>query len=222
MHILNDPLQATEPACYDLCPVQTINTMPKIVDHEARKAEISRMILRAIAKQGINNVTVRSIAKEGGVSSGTLAHYFSNKNEMINFAIEALTEGVYVRIGQRMAACRTAMEKIRVIVDEHLPSPAEESMAMISLAFWSSAVHDAALAERFVQIYDRWRGYLERHLREAVKLGEIAPVASIKDEVDLIVALTDGFLVSYTLNPQHFSAARRARMTEQIFARLTA
>lgn len=194
--------------------------MPKIVDHEVRRAEISRVIVRAIAKEGLDNVTIRGIAKEGGFSSGALAHYFTNKDEMINFAFSVVAEDAYLRIDQKLTKCSSALKKLRVIIEEHLPDAAGESMAAISLAFWGSALHDPALASRFLEIYERWRSYLRRYIEEAIEQKEIAPLENIKDEVDLIVAMTDGLLVSFSLDPDHFPKARRDRIIQSILSRL--
>lgn len=200
--------------------------MPKIVDHEERRAEISRVILRAIAKQGLDNITIRGISKEGGFSSGALAHYFTNKEEMVNFAFSAIAEDAYIRIDAKLAKCKTALKKVRVIIEEHLPEAAGDteaaaSFAAICLAFWGSAMHDAQLAERFREIYDRWRSYLTRYIEEAIEQGEIATIENIRDQVDMMIAMTDGLLVSFTINPAHFPKARRDRLVQAVLAGLT-
>jgi len=57
--------------------------MPKIVDHEERRAEVLEATWRVIATRGLDAATVRQIAKEAGVSSGVLAHYFTDKDDIL-------------------------------------------------------------------------------------------------------------------------------------------
>lgn len=199
--------------------------MPKIVDHEERRAEISRVILRTIAKDGLDNITIRRISKEGGFSSGLLAHYFTNKEEMINFAFSAVADTAYAKIDEKLGRCRSALKKIRIIIEEHLPeaagdSDAATSYAAVCLAFWSSATHDRTLSARFQEIYERWRRYLRQCIDEAIANGEIAPVENVRDLADMIIAMTDGLLVSFSVNPQQFPKVRRERMVQGILSHL--
>lgn len=196
--------------------------MPKIVDHEARRAEISRIILRIVAKHGLDRITMRSLARESGFSSGAIAHYFANKNSMLTFAVTELATSVYNRIDEKLSGCSSALEKLRVILEEHLPGGTDQSMAIISLAFWGSAARDKAMANRFREIYRRWRAYITLCLEEGIDSNEISLQAGIAEEVDLIVAMTDGLLVSIGLDAERFSKARCNRLYDLVLSRLQA
>jgi AcrR family transcriptional regulator len=197
--------------------------MPKIVDHQERRAELSRVILRTIAKEGLENLTIRRIVKEGGFSSGSLAHYFTNKNEMINFAFGAVADEAYAKIDERLAKCATGMEKLRVVIEEHLPDSAGNveaatSYAAVCLAFWSNAVHDHVLANRFEDIYERWRRYLRLALEEVFAGEQIVQARTLDDTIDMIIAMTDGLLVSYTISPKNFPRVKRDHMINVLLA----
>ena len=53
--------------------------MPKIVDAQKYRQELLSKCFDLFADRGYANVTTRQIAKELGVSTGTLYHYFPNK-----------------------------------------------------------------------------------------------------------------------------------------------
>ena len=53
--------------------------MPKIVDAQKYRQELLSKCFDLFAQMGYANVTTRQIAKELGVSTGTLYHYFPNK-----------------------------------------------------------------------------------------------------------------------------------------------
>ncbi len=53
--------------------------MPKVVDHEKRRAEILEQCFDLFAEHGYGAMTMRKIAGELGVSTGTLYHYFDGK-----------------------------------------------------------------------------------------------------------------------------------------------
>lgn len=57
--------------------------MPKKVDHELYRDELLSRSFDLFASRGYSNITMREIAKELGVSTGTLYHYFPTKNAML-------------------------------------------------------------------------------------------------------------------------------------------
>jgi AcrR family transcriptional regulator len=56
--------------------------MPRIVDHDARRAELLDGAFELFADRGWAALTMRGIARELGVSTGTLYHYFDGKVAM--------------------------------------------------------------------------------------------------------------------------------------------
>ena len=55
--------------------------MPKIVDHERRRAEIVQTTWRVIARRGLDGATLREVAAEAGYANGALKPYFPAKSD---------------------------------------------------------------------------------------------------------------------------------------------
>ncbi|RTQ92485.1 TetR family transcriptional regulator [Lysinibacillus telephonicus] len=72
--------------------------MPKIVDHEERKALIAKATWNVIARDGLEGASVRSIAKEANLSLGAVRHYFNTQEELLEFAMQLVEEQVIERI----------------------------------------------------------------------------------------------------------------------------
>ena len=66
--------------------------MPKIVDRERYRKELLWKSFDLFAQKGYASITMREIAKELGVSTGTLYHYFPNKETLFLQLIEEQTE----------------------------------------------------------------------------------------------------------------------------------
>ncbi|EJM70001.1 transcriptional regulator [Pseudomonas sp. GM49] len=194
--------------------------MPKIVDHELRKAEITKAVLKSIGKNGLANTTIRGIVREGGFSSGTLAHYFSNKDDLIDFAFQAVAEDTYARIEKRAALCTCAVDKVRVVIEELVPSPEGEIDSIISLSFWSAVPYDAKLKSKFHEVYEATRRQIREYISEGVANKEIKLQGELEDEVDFIVAISDGLLVSFLLDPARFPDEKHARLITAAVSRL--
>ncbi len=62
--------------------------MPRIVDREAQRATILDGCFELFAKKGYGAVTMRGAARELGVSTGTLYHYFEGKEDLFRRMFE--------------------------------------------------------------------------------------------------------------------------------------
>jgi len=73
--------------------------MPKQVDHQERRERIADAVCRLAARQGLDEVTIRRVAAEAGVSMGQVQHYFTTKNQMLLFAFHTMSARVERRMG---------------------------------------------------------------------------------------------------------------------------
>lgn len=64
--------------------------MPKIVDHDEYRKEMLDQCFDIFSTRGYANVTMREIAKELGLSTGSLYHYFANKMTILQKMIEKI------------------------------------------------------------------------------------------------------------------------------------
>jgi AcrR family transcriptional regulator len=99
--------------------------MPKIVDHEARRAELAAAVWRLASREGLGAVTLRGVAAEAGWSTGALAHYFADKEELLVFAFETVADRVGRRIVRAAEHARDPLELLRAQLVEGLPIDAE-------------------------------------------------------------------------------------------------
>ena len=65
--------------------------MPKHVDHDAYRRELVTGCVELFAARGYG-LTMREAAKQLGVSTGTLYHYFPNKQALLRAVVEGVTE----------------------------------------------------------------------------------------------------------------------------------
>jgi len=104
--------------------------MPKIVDHEQRKERIAEACWRVILKRGMKGATVRNIAKEAGLSPGSLRHYFSSQGDLYLYAMNLVKERVRKRMEKIAFSPLPAKEKMVRILSELLPLNTETHAEM--------------------------------------------------------------------------------------------
>ncbi|MEV0059504.1 TetR/AcrR family transcriptional regulator [Nocardia sp. NPDC050718] len=72
--------------------------MPKRVDHSSRRATISDAVMRLLARDGLEAISLRHVAAEAGVSPGQVQHYFPSKDAMMEFAAGTIAQRIAARI----------------------------------------------------------------------------------------------------------------------------
>ena len=91
--------------------------MPKIVDHEKYRKELLWKSFDLFAQKGYASVTMREIAKELGVSTGTLYHYFPNKEAIFLQLVEEQFQQDIINFLAEAGDIKTVPERIRALVN---------------------------------------------------------------------------------------------------------
>jgi AcrR family transcriptional regulator len=105
--------------------------VPKQVDHAQRRRHIGEAVLRLIATRGLEAASLRNVAAEAGVSMGTVQHYFTSKQEMLDFAQRYNYERATVRIPQLIAALpepHSIRTQLRALPYHHRPAFSEHAV----------------------------------------------------------------------------------------------
>jgi AcrR family transcriptional regulator len=101
--------------------------MPKVVDHEERRAEIVRALWRVIARSGMDAASVRTVAAEAGWSLGAIRYYFTTQDELIRFAAEAMLTTAEQRVLRILDAREPGPARCRELVEQLLPMDPERT-----------------------------------------------------------------------------------------------
>jgi AcrR family transcriptional regulator len=182
--------------------------VPKIVDAESRREEVLEATWRVMAREGIGGVSIREIAAEAGYSTGVIAHYFKNEDDVLRSALSRVWRREAGRIATRTDRLR-GMAALRATVSEVLPSGEERKLEMaVWLCFWGSAIGDERLIAEQRRYYGSWRALLRRHLNEAQQLGEVRPDLDPAAEAVRLAALIDGVGIQAVFEAERFSDRR--------------
>ncbi|HMK47040.1 MAG TPA: TetR/AcrR family transcriptional regulator [Methanocella sp.] len=80
-----------------------------------KKALIVRTAIRLFTEKGFHGTPTALVAREAGISNGTLFHYFPTKEELINFAYYDIKKRMAADTGAGVARARTNKEHARRI-----------------------------------------------------------------------------------------------------------
>jgi TetR/AcrR family transcriptional repressor of bet genes len=193
--------------------------MPKVVDHEERRAELAAAVWRLASREGLEAVTVRRVAEEAGWSTGALVHYFADKEELILFAFRTVADRVGRRLAEAEERTTDPLELARGMLIEGLPLDRDrQEEVRVWFSFLGLALTRPALARAQRLTYRGWRDRVTEYLLRAQGDGAIRAEVDCASEAAGLVALVDGIAVQATFEPRALSAARQLELVD---ARLT-
>jgi AcrR family transcriptional regulator len=194
--------------------------MPKKVDQDERRTELLRATWQVIARDGIENATVRTIARETGYSAGTLAHYFADKDDILVSALRLSHEQIAARWEAKLDGL-AGVEALHELVMDNLPLDDERILeTRLAMNYWSRAVTH----ERVVSSQWRKGPSLFHRLRDLVKesqeRGEIRSDESPDDVAERFHSLIDGLSLHSLLYSERIDRERQVELMEAEFRRL--
>jgi AcrR family transcriptional regulator len=106
--------------------------VPRIVDHEQRRAEITRALWTVISGDGIEGVSYQAVARAAGVSVGRVQHYFASKEELIRAGCRAIVDRAFDAFAERARGLTPRQALLDLLTE---PIPRTESFR-IGAAVW--------------------------------------------------------------------------------------
>jgi AcrR family transcriptional regulator len=196
--------------------------LPKIVDHDARREELVEATWRVLARAGMAGATMREIAREAGVSTGLLAHYFGDKEDLLSFALRLSHRRVYDRIHGRTQGV-VGLSAIRVIMLEALPLDEERLLeAQIEMTFLSLAFGNESLRELQNREFERFWDELHHRVSEAQTLGEISTTVDADWITHQLIILVEGISLEAVLYPARVHPDQQREILEHFLDQVSA
>ncbi len=182
------------------------SSVPKKVDHEARRREISEALWRITGSRGLDAASLRDVAAEAGISLGRLQHYFRTRDEMLIFALRHINQLAADRIRARIEALAeepTPREVLRACLTGMLPLDDNSRIGvLVGAAYYARAVHDATLRAEARNGIPQLGAFFADQLRRAAERGELPRERATEDQAMLLISVADG-LASYVLLEVH-------------------
>jgi AcrR family transcriptional regulator len=171
--------------------------------HEAtRRAQVLLAARACIVALGYEHTTMRDIAEAAGVSTGTVVHYFNDKETVLEAALLDKITDTGIAFRAALAGAESAWERLERLVDASLPATDEvRDEWRLWLTFWGEATRNARLRVVSDRQHQRWTRFLARILHDGMVAGEFVALDP-EMAATQIAALIDGLAIQATLgNP---------------------
>jgi betaine-aldehyde dehydrogenase len=185
---------------------------------EMRRRELVEVTIDSLAEVGFVGTTLAQIAARAGVSPGLVAHYFDDKDGLLDAAFRSLARRVGTQVRARLRLVATPRGRIQAVIDANLaPEEFDQRTGSAWLAFWGQVLHVERL-KRIQSVYQRRTlSTLRNSLLKLVAPDEAQSLAA------MIAAMIDGVWLRAALSGwrEADSESARAMLTAFVDGRLS-
>jgi AcrR family transcriptional regulator len=187
--------------------------VPRVADHDERRAQIARAFQRLLAAEGFAAASFARVAAEAGVSVGLIQHYFTGKDVLLRFAYEdavsRMSERVRVRVRNDEAAGLRGREVLLDSLVELLPlDEARDVEYRVRQGLQAQALHHTGLAEVARRSGAGILGYVTAAVEGGLARGEVEAGVDAVLAARLILATVQGLADQVALSGADAFSAR--------------
>jgi len=184
---------------------------------ETRRRQLVEVTIDSLAEVGFVGTTLAQIAARAQVSPGLVAHYFDDKDGLLEAAFRSLARRVGTQVRNRLRQVSTERGRIQAIIDANLaPEEFDQRTGTAWLAFWGQVLHLPRL-KRIQSVYQmRTLSNLRSSLKRLLPPDEAHSLAA------MIAAMIDGVWLRAALSGwrEADSESARALLTAFVDGRL--
>jgi betaine-aldehyde dehydrogenase len=184
---------------------------------DTRRRQLVEVTIDSLAELGYVGTTLAQIAVRAGVSPGLVAHYFGDKDGLLDAAFRSLARRVGDHVRARLRQVSTPRGRIQAVIDANLaPEEFEQRTGTAWLAFWGQVLQVAPL-RRVQSVYQR---RTLSNLRSSLK--KLMPQDDAQRLAAMIAAMIDGVWLRAALSGwrEADSESARALLTAFVDGRL--
>lgn len=175
--------------------------MPKLIDHDSRREEIAEATWRVIHAEGISGVSIRTVAAEAGISTGSVRHVFPSKTDLLVHATELVGRRARARI-QRHLDEPDPRRLVLSVVEELLPLDDQRRAEMeVTVALVAEAPGNDRVRQVRDASYEAVREVCRHLVARLHRDGLTAPALDVEAAATALHAVVDGLALHLLINP---------------------
>lgn len=194
-----------------------MNRQSTVELEDFRRVQLIEVTIDSLAEVGYVGSTLAQIASRADVSPGLVAHYFDDKDGLLEAAFRTLSRRLFEQLDMRMRQSHTPRGRIQAIIDTNLgPQEFTQRTGSAWLAFWGQVPH----VEGLKRVQNAYQRRMVSNLRYA--LVRLVAVPEARSLASIIAAMIDGVWLRAALSNWAEADSETARdlLTAFVDARL--
>lgn len=185
-------------------------------DHDQRRQDVAAAVWAVLRDIGPDGASLRAVARQAGCTTGTLSHYFRDKDEMLLFSINHMLDELEAGLKAQIVDT-DPLAAIRQIAHALLPRTPERILEWSAwLGFISRGQWVAEIGELRAYRARRIRDLVHDLLQQAEAGGALADGINLRDRADAIVASVEGICTMSIRLEGEDDTDRRVRILDDL------
>jgi AcrR family transcriptional regulator len=204
-------------------PGSLYNAIIGITDMQTRKNTLIRrkQIVSAarklIVKYGSENVTVRKMAKEIGVTEGAIYRHFKSKKDILLLLIGDIEETLIEDVKSSDHGELNSLDILDKIINLHISSIEQRKGITFQVIAEIISLGDKKLNEKVAKVIDSYTESIQTILTEGVQSGIIRSDINLNAAARLFFSMTQGLVNIWALNQYDFNLQQEYAPLWQLF-----
>jgi len=179
---------------------------------DTRRRQLVEVTIDSLAELGYVGTTLAQIAARAEVSPGLVAHYFGDKDGLLDAAFRSLARRVGDQVHARLHRVSTPRGRIQAVIDANLaPEEFERRTGTAWLAFWGQVPHVKSLK----RVQSAYQQRMLSNLRSSLK--KLVPADEARSLAAMIAAMIDGVWLRAALSGWQEADSESARAMLTVF-----
>jgi TetR/AcrR family acrAB operon transcriptional repressor len=191
-------------------------------DALATKADLLDAAERLFSAQGVANTSMMQVAEAAGVTRGAIYHHFDNKLDLIDSMMERVRlpfDQMLEQTSQRHVDNPLALLRARLLNIVELLQRDPHTHSVINILFHKCEYVDETLPIHFRHLRAR-NNYIEECIllmQQAIEHGQLPKTTTAAKLVVCLVAMIDGIIYNWLLDPDYFNVVEVAEQALDTF-----
>jgi AcrR family transcriptional regulator len=169
-----------------------------------RRKQIIDALRKLIIEYGSENVTVRRIAKEIGVSQGAIYRHFKSKRQILDFLVDYIEENLIGDVEKSDSHART-LEVLENILKSHISAIEQRKGVSFLIVAEIVSLGDKKLNKKIYEVLNNYIHHIKDVLLRGVKSGEINPDIDLDMAATVFLGIIQGLVTLWALSNYNFT-----------------
>jgi AcrR family transcriptional regulator len=182
-----------------------------------RQKEIVLAARKLIVKYGSENVTIKKMAQEIGVTEGAIYRHFKSKKDILSFLIDDIEEILIGDIEKNYSGEVGSVASLAKIMTGHINSIEQRRGVTFQVIAEIISFGDEELNNKVYAVINNYIAYIKDVLAEGIKNGVIKPDTDIDAVAKLYFGMTQGMVNIWALSKYRFNLEKEYQPLWEVF-----
>ena len=186
-----------------------------------RRIEVSEAAWKVIVREGLDRTSMRAIARELDCTTGVVTHYFRDKQELILFALNRVTEKLQQAM-EEVAEQPISIKRLVEMLSAFLPIDTKrQEILKVWVAFLGYAVGRESLMLEHQASAGQLREIIVRELKALQSAKKIRQDIDVGVEANALLALVNGVALDSLIQKNCLNSQQQKMVIQRYFNGIT-